>query len=138
MADRAAAAAAAAKEAPEPATPEAQVLALLASQAKAWNEGNLEGFCAVYDDGALFVTPSGLTKGRQAVLDRYRKRYPDAAARGTLSLEPVEVRRIGGRALSLAARWKLTYEGKAPAEGWTLLVLERRRGGWRIVHDASM
>ena len=33
-----------------------------------------------YADDAIFVSPNGVTKGRQAVLERYQKRYPDKKA----------------------------------------------------------
>jgi hypothetical protein len=56
----------------------------LREQAASWNRGDLETFTSVYAEVAAFLTPSGVTHGRQAVLDRYRKRYPDRAAMGTL------------------------------------------------------
>jgi uncharacterized protein (TIGR02246 family) len=115
-----------------------EIRTLLTAQAAAWNRGDLESFCSVYSDDALFLTPSGLTKGRQAVLDRYQKKYPDAAARGTLSFEVVDVRRIGDAGASVVARWKLAREAKPVADGLTLLSFERRGTAWRIVHDASM
>ena len=40
--------------------------------------------------------------------------------------------------MTVAARWTLTYSGKAPATGLTLLVLRPLGGGWAIVQDASM
>ena len=58
---------------------------MLQTQAAAWNRGDLEAFCSVYAADAAFASPSGLTRGRDAVLARYRTKYPDAAARGTLS-----------------------------------------------------
>ena len=64
---------------------------LLETQAAAWNRGDLEAFCSVYADDALFVTAFGVTKGRAEVLARYEARYPDAAARGTLSFEMLSV-----------------------------------------------
>jgi ketosteroid isomerase-like protein len=48
--------------------------AVLDRQVQAWNRGDLEGFVSVYAEDAAFVSPTGLTRGRQAVLDRYRKR----------------------------------------------------------------
>lgn len=128
-----------------------QVEELLARQAAAWTAGDLDGFCSVYADDALFVSPSGPTRGRQAVLERYRRRYPDRAAMGALTLEVVEVRPLSGvevtplgdavpgrvHALSAAARWTLRYPDREPATGLTLLVLRREREGWRIVQDAS-
>lgn len=118
---------------------EAEVRQLLAVQAEAWNRGDLDAFCSVYEDDALFVSPSGTTRGRSEVLARYRAKYPDAAARGRLSFEVVEVRELpGGAAASLAARWRIDYAGRPAASGSTLLVLAKRPAGWRIVHDASM
>lgn len=128
-----------------------QVGELLSRQAAAWTKGDLDGFCSAYADDALFVSPSGQTRGRQAVLERYRKRYPDRAAMGALTLEVVEARPLSGvevtplgdavpgrvHALSAVARWTLRYPDREPATGLTLLVLRRERGGWRIVQDAS-
>ena len=115
------------------------VAAVLDRQTAAWNRGDLEGFVSAYAEDATFVSPTGLTRGRQAVLDRYRKRYPDKAAMGTLALEIVETRLAAGEAgASVVARWTLSYPDKPAASGHTLLVLRPRADGWAIVQDASM
>ncbi len=129
-----------------------EVVGLLDEQAAAWNRGDLEAFCAVYAGDAVFVTPSGLTSGREAVLERYRTRYPTTDAMGTLSLDPVEVRldwgpgvtmlgdvapsRIHGA--SVVARWTLARADGSADSGLTLLVLHRFGARWLIVQDASM
>ena len=129
-----------------------EVGALLAKQAADWTAGDLDAFTSVYTDDALFVAGSGLTRGRAAVLDRYRQRYPDRAAMGALSFEIVEVRDLWGpeitplgdatpgniHAVSVVARWSLRKEAGEPASGLTLLVLRKVLGAWRIVHDASL
>jgi uncharacterized protein (TIGR02246 family) len=128
-------------QAPAPAEAEAGVRQVLADQIAAWNRGDLDAFCAVYAEDATFLSPSGVTQGRQAVLERYRKRYPDQAAMGTLALDLVEVRLAGGSersVASVAARWSLGYPGKPAASGLTLLVLHRNGAAWQIVQDASM
>jgi len=112
--------------------------AVLDRQVQAWNRGDLEGFVSVYAEDAAFVSPTGLTRGRQAVLDRYRKRYPDKAAMGRLSLEIVETRLAGADGASVVARWSLAYPDKPTASGLTLLVLHRSGDRWLIVQDASM
>lgn len=112
--------------------------AVLDRQVQAWNRGDLEAFVSVYADDAVFVSPTGLTRGRQAVLDRYRKRYPDKAAMGTLKLEIVETRLAAAEGASIVARWSLAYPDKPTASGLTLLVLHARDGAWLIVQDASM
>jgi uncharacterized protein (TIGR02246 family) len=115
------------------------VAAVLDRQTAAWNRGDLEAFVSAYAEDATFVSPTGLTRGRQAVLDRYRKRYPDKAAMGTLSLEVVEIRLVSGNTgASVVARWTLSYPEKLAASGLTLLVLHPRGTDWAIVQDASM
>jgi len=130
----------------------AEVTTLLEDKAAAWNRGDLERFAAAYADDAVLVSPAGLTRGRDEILARYRKRYPDEAARGTLSFEILDVRYATSpkdatrrktatpppvRGVTVLAKWKLARD-EAPAEGHTLLVfLPKERGGWVIAQDAS-
>ena len=113
------------------------VKALIATQGEAWNRGDLPSFTSVYADDAIFVSPTGVTRGRQAVLERYQKRYPDKKAMGTLSFEFVEAREQKD-SVSLVAKWILAYPDKPTASGHTLLVLHKKGDKWLIVQDASM
>jgi uncharacterized protein (TIGR02246 family) len=129
-----------------------QIAKLLDLQAADWNRGDLAAFTAVYDEDAVFVSPTGVTRGRAAVLERYRQRYADQAAMGALTFEIVEVREVWGPEItplgdatpgavhgaSVVARWSLRRDGAPPSSGHTLMVLQRTGGAWRIVHDASM
>jgi peptidoglycan/xylan/chitin deacetylase (PgdA/CDA1 family)/ketosteroid isomerase-like protein len=129
-----------------------EVQAHLDDQLDAWNRGDLDAFCAGYDEDALFISPSGSTQGRDEILGRYRKRYTDREAMGTLSFEILEMRPVQGveismlgdsrpgrvHTVSVAARWSLTYPDREEAAGLTLIVLQRRGDGWSIIHDASM
>lgn len=131
-----------------------EIHTLLETQAQAWTRGDLEAFCSVYAEDAVFLSPTGLTRGAAAVLERYRKRYPTREAMGRLSLQVVEMRPLWGpevsmledsvpggiHAVSVAAEWKLErgLPGQADPHGLTLVVLARRPGGWRILQDASM
>ena len=135
----------------------AEIAGVLQTQAAAWNRGDLEAFCRVYAADAAFASPTGLIRGRDAVLARYRAKYPDAAARGTLSFGIVETELAAGlevtpfnaalpgnvHGASVLARWTLTYAGKPPATGLTLIVFRPRPGAaegtprWEIVQDAS-
>lgn len=130
----------------------AAVTELLQRQAAAWSRGDLADFCSAYADDAVFVSPSGLTSGRQAVLDRYRKHYTTPAEMGALTLDVVELREAwGGEAtvygdavpsrthgVSVVARWTLKRADGSESTGLTLLVFHRRDGKWVIVQDASM
>ena len=117
---------------------------MLATQAAAWNRGDLEAFCAVYAGDASFISPKGMTSGRQVILDRYRQSYPTRAALGTLSFEVLEVRTAHCQeskpcgALSLVARWRLAGADGSTRTGLTLLVLHPTPQGFEIVQDASM
>jgi len=125
--------------APVEAPARADIESLLRTQAAAWTRGDLEAFCAVYTDDATFVSPSGLTQGRQAVLDRYRAKYKDKAGMGELTLSVIETRALASTdAVSAIARWTLAWPDKPKAEGLTLLVFIRTKDGWRILQDASM
>ena len=116
----------------------AELAALLAAQAADWSRGDVPAFASIYAEDATFVAPSGMTQGRAALVERYRKRYPDRAAMGTLALELLELRPGGESTASVVARWTLAYPDKAAVSGLTLLVFHRLPAGWRIVQDASM
>ena len=113
------------------------VKAAITAQAAAWNRGDLPAFCAVYADDAIFVSPNGVTTGREAVLARYQKKYPDQKAMGTLSFEFVETREQKG-AVSVIAKWTLAYPDKPAASGHTLIVFHKKGDKWLLVQDASM
>jgi uncharacterized protein (TIGR02246 family) len=125
---------AAAADAEDPAK---EAAAVLDAQIAAWNRGDLVAFCATYVEDAVFATPEGLRRGRDEVLARYKKRYPDKAAMGTLRFEPQDVRAEAGL-VSIVARWHLAYPDRPEASGLTLVVLRRTGEGWRLVQDASM
>jgi len=125
---------AAAESAPDPGR---EAAAVLDAQIEAWNRGDLDAFCALYAEDAVFASPTGLNRGRQAVLERYRKRYPDRAAMGTLAFDKQDVRATADT-VSIVARWRLSYPDKPEASGLTLVVLRRTPDGWRLVQDASM
>lgn len=114
-----------------------QVKALTLKQAEAWNRGDLQAFTVVYAKDAVFLSPSGVTQGREQVLARYKKRYPDKKAMGTLSFEFLDARE-SAEMVTLAARWKLSYPDKPAASGLTLLVFKKRGDTWEMVQDASM
>ena len=69
--------AAAADSKTPPADPGAEVRALLDAQVAAWNRGDLEAFMAGYwrSPELVFCSGATVTKGWDATLERYRKRY---------------------------------------------------------------
>jgi uncharacterized protein (TIGR02246 family) len=112
------------------------ILALLEAQREAWNRGDLDGFLAGYlhADELTFASGGTVRRGFGPTQDRYRHRYPDAAAMGVLGFDIEEVRPLSSHTALVLGRFTLTETPEAGRGVFTLLV-QRRPEGWRIVHD---
>ena len=121
-----------------PADASAPVRALLDAQVVAWNRGDLESFMAGYWRSPELVFCSGATvsKGWDATLERYRKRYQaEGREMGTLRFESLEIQPLGpDAAFARGEYWLRMSDGQQPHGRFTL-VLRRLSGAWRIVHD---
>jgi uncharacterized protein (TIGR02246 family) len=119
--------------------PEDAIRAVLAAQEAAWNRADVAGFMQGYEKSAelTFSGASGVTRGWQNVLDRYRKRYPDAEAMGKLQCSELEIRMVGPEAALVLGRFHLTRAEKAggDASGHFSLFFRKTPSGWRIIHD---
>jgi ketosteroid isomerase-like protein len=114
------------------------VRAALVGQREAWNRGDLEGFCFFYSDDCIFLSPSGITRGRADVLKRYQTKYGAAKeTMGRLSFDELDVRTTKDMA-TLAMRWKLVWKDKPEATGLTLITWRNIKQRWYLVQDASM
>jgi ketosteroid isomerase-like protein len=122
----------------EPDSAERAVNDLLGKQVEDWNKGDLDRFMDGYwkDDGLTFYSGATITKGWQATLDRYRKRYKsEGKEMGGLVFSEVTVESLdAGRALA-RGRWRLTLKDGSAPNGLFTLILRRMDGHWRIVHD---
>lgn len=119
--------------------PAAAAVAALEKQAADWNRGDLEAFCAIYAEDAIFLSPSGVRRGKAEVLAGYKRKYTSREIMGTLSFEFLD-RRVaeGGKAVTVAAKWMLHRPQGTDASGFTLLALHLKGASWIIVQDASM
>jgi ketosteroid isomerase-like protein len=115
---------------------EGQTRALLDQQAEAWNRGDIEGFMQTYwkSDQTVFVGASGVTRGWQAVLERYKHTYPDRRAMGTLRFSGLEVTPLSPDSAVILGHWELQRESGHPA-GFFTLIVRKLPEGWRIIHD---
>jgi beta-aspartyl-peptidase (threonine type) len=122
-------------------TAESAITAVITAQAEAWNHGNVQGYMQGYwkSEKLLFVSASGVTRGWQATLERYRQRYPDRAAMGKLVFSDLEITLLGRDAALVLGRWQLQRkrEGKAETLGghFTLTLRRFPEEGWRIIAD---
>lgn len=115
---------------------EVDVRALLAAQSSDWNRGDIEAFMAGYwkSDSTTFAGAKGVFRGWQALLDRYRRDYPDRAAMGTLTFSDLEITTLAPDAAFALGHWHLD-RASGPVGGVFSLVLRKFPEGWRIIHD---
>jgi ketosteroid isomerase-like protein len=112
------------------------VTAVLNDQVAAWNRGDVEAFMSGYwnSPDLTFAGSSGITRGFQPVLERYRKNYPDQKAMGQLDFSQLEVHPLGQDAALVLGRWHLTRDS-GEVGGVFSLVFRRFPDGWKIIHD---
>ena len=122
---------------PAPRPAETAIREAMATSAAGWNAGDLVRFMDVYADDAVFVTPKGLLRGKDAIAAKYRPSFQGVGnVRGTLSFAFLEMRGLDPRHAMLFARW--TRNGATTTEtGMTTLVFERRGAVWKIISDHS-
>jgi ketosteroid isomerase-like protein len=112
------------------------IVAILNAQQAAWNNGDVDAFLEGYwhSPAVTFSGASGLVRGWDGVLARYKKNYADRDAMGQLQFSSLEFRFLGADAALVLGHWHLT-RGKGDAGGVFSLVWQRFPEGWRIVHD---
>ncbi len=115
---------------------QANIRDLLSAQAEAWNRGDIDGFMDGYwkSDQTTFSGSSGVFRGWQALLERYRRNYPDRAAMGRLTFSDLEITMLSRGAALVLGRWQLETATGHPGGVFTL-VLRKFPQGWRIIHD---
>jgi ketosteroid isomerase-like protein len=116
--------------------PRLEPLVVLHRQEDAWNRGDIDGFMDGYHRSAdtTFSGSDGTIRGFDAVLERYRKRYPDRAAMGKVAFSDLHVTPLGDSAALVTGAWKLTRE-RDTLGGVFSLVFLRFGDGWKVVHD---
>ena len=115
---------------------ENQIRQLLLLETDAWNRGDIDAFMAGYwkSDQTAFVGANGITRGWQAVLDRYKKNYPDRKAMGQLTFSNLEVHVSCADAAFAVGQFELKRENDKPAGIFTL-DFRKFPEGWRIILD---
>jgi beta-aspartyl-peptidase (threonine type) len=110
--------------------------AVLEAQQTAWNRGDVDAFLVGYwrSPELTFSGSSGVARGWDGVLARYKKNYPDRGAMGQLDFSELEFRFLGSEAALVLGRWHLKRE-KDDVGGVFTLVWQRFPDGWKIIHD---
>jgi len=109
---------------------------ILEAQQKAWNQGDVDAFLEGYwhSPELTFSGSSGIARGWDGVLARYKKNYPDRAAMGRLDFSNLEFRFLGPDAALVLGHWHLT-RASGDVGGVFSLVWQRFPDGWHIIHD---
>jgi len=118
-----------------------EIQKILKDSETAWNRGDLVAFTSYYENApeTTFIGREVTRGGTQAILERYRRAYPTAEARGTLTFSEIEIRTLApGVALAIGKySLKRTAAGGGDANGRFSLVLRQTKDGWKIIHDHS-
>ena len=117
---------------------ERDIMAVMDASQAGWNSGNLETYmqCYVESDSMRFAGNGSVTYGWHQVLDRYRAKYTDKAAMGTLTFSDIDITVLSDDAALVFGRWRLDKEEEHPSGLYTLL-FRKTPAGWKIVHDHS-
>ena len=81
-----------------------------------------------------FASGGTVTYGWQQTLDRYKQRYPDRAAMGTLVFSDLDITILSPDCALVFGRWRLKTE-KGEPNGLFTLLWRKTEAGWRIVAD---
>ena len=110
---------------------------VLDDQAAAWNKGDLEGFMAGYwkSDGLTCFSGKDVTRGWNATLERYKKRYQsEGKEMGKLTFSDLKIDVLGPDSAVVRGRFKLVTSKETP-QGLFTLLFKKTADGWKIVHD---
>jgi uncharacterized protein (TIGR02246 family) len=112
------------------------IRAVLRAQQTAWNRGDVDAFVVGYwhSPELTFSGSSGVARGWDGVLARYKKTYPGRGAMGELDFSELEFRFLGPDAALVLGHWHLKRE-KDDVGGVFTLVWQRFPDGWKIIHD---
>ena len=127
--------------APDPAAARQAIGQVLATQAAAWNRGDLPAFMAGYwhSDSLVFIGKRGATYGWQPTLDNYLKSYGGTSNQmGQLDFSELRITPLPGEVAQVVGHWHLAYPAaKGDLQGQFLLIFRRLDGRWVIVADHS-
>ena len=120
------------------ADPASEITQLLKDQDQAWNRGDLDGFIAPYDDtGKLVFVSSVVIRSSKELKDRYEKRYKTGNADfGKLTFSELKVEELAPGLARAWGKWSVEAKDKT-SSGFFTLILQKRDGHWRIIHDHS-
>lgn len=115
-----------------------EITQLLKEQNEAWNRGDLDGYVRAYDDSGDFVfVSSTVIRSPQKLKERYELRYKtEKSDFGKISTSDLEVQELAPGLARAWGRWKVVFT-RTEITGLFTLILQKKAGRWRIIHDHS-
>jgi uncharacterized protein (TIGR02246 family) len=115
-----------------------EITQLLKEQDEAWNRGDLDGFLLPYEDsGNLVFVSTVVIRSPRELKERYEKKYKSGESDfGKLSFSDLNVQELAPGLARAWGKWNVQQKDKE-SSGWFSLILQKRAGKWRIIHDHS-
>jgi len=113
-----------------------EIRAVLETQSRAWNNGDIDGYMQGYwqSDSLLFTSGGNIEKGWRAARNKYKRSYSTRAKMGMLTFSDISIHLLSGESAWIFGHWRLDREKDHPHGVFTLIV-RRFAEGWKIVHD---
>jgi uncharacterized protein (TIGR02246 family) len=108
--------------------------AVISAQCAAWNDADIPGFVEHVHDDVVYVTPAGLLRGKEKLLEAYSGDWRDKGGELTVALE--QVIDHGDAATAVVRYW--LAGSRDDRAGFSLLTFVRTDSGWKLIADASM
>ncbi|MDP6555441.1 MAG: nuclear transport factor 2 family protein [Pirellulaceae bacterium] len=109
---------------------------VLAVQSSAWNDADIEGFMEHYWKSEQLTFSSGdkTTRGWQATIARYKKRYTTPEKMGHLTFDHLEFVALSDSTALVLGQWHLKRDTENIGGNFSL-VFRRIDARWLIIHD---
>lgn len=118
-----------------------EIRTLLKNSEAAWNRGDLVAFASDYEDSpeTTFIGREVTRGGTQAILQRYRRGYPNREAMGMLTFSEIQVRTLAAGISLATGKYELKRTAAAGGDtaGRFTLIFRKSAAGWKIIHDHS-
>ena len=113
-----------------------EISSVMTRQQTDWNAGDIPAFMKGYWNAPQlsFSGSTGVSRGWQAVLERYQRNYPDHATMGHLDFSDLEIHTLGDSAAMVLGKWHLK-RSSGDIGGVFTLVFQKFPDGWKIIHD---
>jgi uncharacterized protein (TIGR02246 family) len=116
-----------------------EIRTVLKNSQAAWNRGDLTAFASDYEDSpeTTFIGREITRGGTEAILERYRRSYPNRDAMGTLAFSELEIRTLAPTVALATGKYELKRAAAAGGDtsGRFTLIFRKSAAGWKIIHD---